>query len=337
LTQLGQFEEAGAAYRQSLALNPEKSAAKVNYAGHLLLRGEYAEGWPLYEARGREAGFANRAFAQPRWNGEPLEGRRVLIHAEQGLGDSIHFIRYAELIAARGGEVIVECQQPLVELLHTSTGVREVVPAGHSLPPFDLQIPMLSQPLVFGTTPATIPNNIPYLFPEPAHRQAWQKLLHPDRKHQRVGLAWAGNPQHRRNRIRNVPLEKLLPLLALPNIDFYSLQLGAEASEVHQYPEAASLIDLTGHIQDFADTAALMSELDLIISIDSAVAHLAGALGRPVWTLLPYVPDWRWRLAGETTPWYPTMRLFRQPAIGDWDSVVQRVVHELGDYVKANS
>jgi hypothetical protein len=334
LTQSGQFEEAGATYRQSLALNPEKSAAKVNYAGHLLLHGEYALGWPLYEARSREAGFANRNFAQPRWNGEPLEGRRVLIHAEQGLGDSIQFIRYAALITARGGEVIVECQQSLVELFRTAKGVREVLPTGHPLPSFDLQIPMLSQPLAFGTTLESIPNRVPYLFTEPARRQAWQARLNPDRTRKRVGLIWAGNPQHRRNRIRNVPPEKLLPLLQLPNIDFYSLQLGLEASQIRQYPETASLIDLTGHLQDFADTAALMSELDLIISIDSAGAHLAGALCRPVWTLLPYVPDWRWGLCGETTPWYPTMRLFRQPTLGDWDSATQRVLHQLCEWAR---
>jgi hypothetical protein len=204
-----------------------------------------------------------------------------------------------------------------------------VVPEGEPLPPFDVEVPMLSQPLAFGTTRESIPKDVPYLSVDPARREMWRGRMAGIASDLKVGLLWAGNPRNQRNWARSLPLEKLRLLLRVERVRFHSLQLGREAEEIRQLPEAEVIVDYTRDLHNFADTAAFMAELDLIISVETAVAHLAGALARSVWTLLPFVPDWRWGLEGETTPWYPTMRLFRQPAMGDWDSVVQRVSDEL--------
>jgi len=328
LLTIGRIDEAITAFDRAIELKPGYEEAKFNCSLSLLLRGDFARGWPLYEARRGLVG-KRREFSQPTWDGGLVNGRRLLIHAEQGLGDSMQFIRYAELASARGAQVILECQEGLIELLRGAKGVGEIVKAGDPLPPFDLQVPMLSQPMVFKTTLENIPGEVPYLFADPGRGAAWRDRLGSDKSRLRVGLAWAGNPEHRHHRIRDIALETLRPLLGVNGIAFFSVQVGSGSEQIHRLPDAAAIIDHTEHLQDFADTAALMMELDLIISVDTAVAHLAGALGRPVWTLLPFVPDWRWGLEGEETPWYPTMRLFRQPTRGDWDSVIRRVAKEL--------
>jgi len=325
----GRLDEAEAEFRHALELKPDFADAKVNYSMLLLLRGDFARGWPLYEARSRLSSATKRPFTQPMWDGSPLHGRRILIHAEQGFGDAVQFVRYAPLIAARGGEVVVECRPPLVEIFRRVREVREVVAADGPLPPFDVHVPMLSQPLLFQTRRETIPAETPYLFADPARGETWRQRLGDDRTRLRVGLSWAGSPLNRRNRTRNVSLEMLLPILQTEGIDFFSLQAGEGPEETRLAAGTAGIIDHTSHIHDFADTAALMSQLDLIITVDTAAAHLAGALGRRVWTLLPFVPDWRWGLQGEETPWYPTMQLFRQPSPGDWDSVIRNLAAEL--------
>jgi len=337
LVDQGRLSGAVAAYRLAFELKPSYPDAKFNYAVVLLLYGQFEEGLPLYEARWELAGVTKRSFSKPLWNGGCIREKRILIHSEQGLGDSIQFSRYAALAAALGGEVIVECRNELVKLFRSAKGVREVVRAGDPLPPFDLHAPMLSLPLILQTRRESIPDEIPYLFADPILRENWATRLDNDRSRLKVGLVWAGSPQNQRTKARDVLPKMLAPILRVEDINFLSLQLGATTEQLQQVTGATAIIDQTNHIQDFADTAALMMNLDLIISVDTAVAHLAGALGRPVWTLLPFVPDWRWGLEIETTPWYPTMRLFRQPVLGDWDSVIQRVADELKLLVKSRN
>jgi len=331
LVEIGRLDDAMAAFRAALRLKPDYPDAQFNYSLLLLLEGDFERGWPLYEARSDDLRSPQRDFLRPKWEGGPVDGRRVLIHAEQGFGDSIQFIRYARLLASRGAGVIVECPSSLATLLRGAPGVSEVIVTGDPLPIFDLHVPMLSLPMLFQTMPETIPREIPYLFPEKNRSESWAERLGGKSSRLRVGLAWAGRPQNARLRKRHLSLDRLLPLLEVKGVDFLSLQADDGSTAIRQWPGASRIIDFTGHLRDFADTAAFMAHLDLIISIDTAVAHLGGALGRPVWTLLPFVPDWRWGLKSEISPWYPTMRLFRQPSIGDWDSVIQRAASELSN------
>ena len=259
----------------------------------------------------------------------------MLIHAEQGLGDSIQFIRYAPLVAGRGGVVLVECQRSLVGLFRGVKGVAGVVAAGDPLPPFDLHVPMLSQPLVFKTTNETIPREVPYLAADPARCESWRVRLGADRPRLRVGLAWAGKPTHGQDRLRSIRLDQLLPLLGGEGVEFFSLQVDRGTEQIRQIPGASGIIDHTGHIHGFADTAALLMQLDLVISVDTAVLHLAGALGRPAWALLAFAPDWRWLLDRADSPWYPTMRLFRQPRIMEWEPAIAEVREQIGMLVKS--
>jgi hypothetical protein len=300
-----------------------------------LLRGEFTTGWPLYEARWAASGVKERQLSCPPWDGGPLYHRRILIHAEQGFGDTIQFARYAALVASLKGEVVIECSSLLVNLLRSAKHVNEVVAAGDPLPLFDTHLPMLSLPLVLATKRETIPGGVPYLFAETARIDAWKHHLGQVPKPPRIGVAWRGNPGHPRARSRDLPFQKLAPLLEVRGATFCSLQMERGSGEDRDSPGPPRMYDFTNHIVDFADMAAFTEHLDLIISVDTAVAHLGGALGRPVWTLLPFVPDWRWGLEEDTTQWYPTMRLFRQPKLGDWDSVIQRVAEELRLFVKS--
>ena len=330
LMHLGRLEEAADACEQALVIDPDFATAKWNRSLLHLLRGEFEKGWPLHEARWQTKGFSSpkRNFPQPMWDGSPLNGRRLLVHAEQGFGDSIQFVRYVPLVAARGGAVVVECPRSLAELFGTVAGVSEVIPEGAPLPPFDLHVPMLSLPFVLGTTLETVPRELPYLTPFPSRCLAWRELLGGGAR-LKVGLAWAGNPGHLRDRLRSIPLRQLLPVLGVDGVDFISLQKDVGSAQPRQFAAATKMADHTAHIHSFADTAALVSQLDLVIAVDTSVAHLAGALGKPVWVLLPFAPDWRWMVEREDSPWYPTMRLFRQQRIGDWDPVIAKVRGEL--------
>lgn len=318
LQSLGHLDEAMAACDAVLAADPGHAEAHWNKSLLLLLRGDYSNGWREYEWRWRKRNFTSprRDFPQPRWQGEPASGKTILIHAEQGFGDTIQFCRYIPMVAAQGLRVLFECQPPLAELMRTLTGVSQVIPMGAPLPEFDLQIPLMSLPLVFGTTLETIPAATPYLTP-PADRLAlWRELVMNDGR-LKVGLCWAGKAYPDPN--RSCPAEALAPLADLRGVSWYSLQLGWQA------PLPFQMADLTGSIRDFADSAALISRLDLVISIDTAAAHLAGAIGKNAIVMLPHVPDWRWLLKRGDSPWYPLFRILRPKERGSWPGIVQKL------------
>ncbi len=322
------MDDAITSYEKALELKPEYPEAHVGKAIALLLQGDYVAGWEECEWRWqcREFSPHRRCFPQPVWEGEDLAGRTLLLHEEQGLGDTLQLIRYAPLAAQRGGRVILECPAPLQSLLRTVPGIDHVVARGEPLPEFDLHVPLLSLPRVFRTTLATIPASFPYLFPP--HPKP-DRLQLPDDRTLKVGVVWAGNPKHRADQHRSISLDRFEPLLGLPGMTFLSLVVGPRSSERHRLTHPERLRDLNPLPHDFLDTAAVVDQLDLLVSVDTSVAHLAGAMGKPVWLLLPFVPDFRWLLQREDSPWYPTMRLFRQPAFGDWNSVFQRLGPEL--------
>ncbi|XGV97289.1 MAG: tetratricopeptide repeat protein [Leptolyngbya sp. BL-A-14] len=335
----GEIEAAFAVYDQALALDPDFVEAKWNKALTHLFVGDLAQGFAGYEWRFQWSKFQEqnppRSFPQPRWDGSPLHGKTILLYTEQGMGDTIQFIRYAAIVAQRGGKVIVECQTALVTLLQTVTDIQQVIPYGDPLPAFDVHAPLMSLPYLLGTTLDTIPADVPYLqLPTPhSPHSPLPTPYSPSPLSLKVGLVWSGNPHNPYNRSRACPLEWLLPLADLPNVTLYSLQKELSAAEQNQLEACPQIHNLQAHLHDFADTAAIIHQLDLIISVDTAVAHLAGALGKPVWLLLPVAPDWRWMQAREDSPWYPTMRLFRQPSYGDWSSVMEAVKRALTERV----
>ena len=315
--------EAIAAYRQAIALQPHHASAHHNLGYGLLLLGNLAEGFTEYEWRWRVKKFKPpRTFSQPAWDGSTLQGKRILLYAEQGFGDTIQFVRYGSLLAQQGATVLVEAQSLLARLLETVPGIAQVIHRDDPLPAFDTHASLLSLPHLLGTTLDTIPAPIPYLTPH-----QWGPRLPDAASSQiRVGLVWAGSPTHGNDRHRSCGLAALLPLLQCPQICFYSLQKGPATAELEAFglgPE--HILDLSPTLSDFADTAAAIAQLDLVITVDTAVGHLAGALGKPVWVLLSYAPDWRWMLQRDDSPWYPSLRLFRQPTRGDWATVVRQV------------
>lgn len=317
----GELAEAMRCFERALALKPEFPVARYNRAILLLLHGDLEAGFRAYESRW---GFLpRRNLAMPQWQGEPLAGKRILLHAEQGLGDAIQFLRYAPLAADSGGEVVLEVPAPLVRLAQEIPEVACVVPQGEALPQCDWQCPLMSLPFAFGTRLDSIPARIPYLQAPEAARHKADALDWPS-SGLRVGLVWAGNPDHRKDRDRSIPLRILETLFGVPEVNFFSLQVGPAAAELSQ-TNSGTTIDLSPHIADLADTAALLEKLDMVISVDTAVAHLAGALGIPTWLMLPFAPDWRWMLGRADSPWYPSMRLFRQPRPGDWPTVIETV------------
>ncbi len=329
----GRVDEAIDHYRQALRLNPGNPGAHHNLGRALLLKGDLAAGWVEYEWRWKCHDFPakDRGFAQPRWDGSELEGRTILIHAEQGMGDTIQFIRYAPLVARRGGRVIVECQKPLQRLVRGVDGVSQVIAQGDGLADFDVHLPMMSLPFVFRTTLETIPAGGPYLkVPEGLEfalgEGAGQRL--------KVGIVWSGSPVYGYNRERSCSLTHFLGLAGIDGVALYSLQKGPAKEDLQHSDGAGEVIDLSPRLGDFADTAAAVRELDLVVSVDTAVPRLAGALGRPVWLALSSPPEWRWLLNREDCPWYPSMRLFRQDSPGDWDSVFQRIGAALAEMAR---
>jgi len=297
----------------------------------LLVRGDFLQGWEEYEWRWKtkDAAFPERNFAQPQWDGSPLEGRTLLLHAEQGLGDAIQFIRYLPLVAQNGGNIVLECQPELQRLFQRMAPDLPVLAMGQALPAFDVHCPLMSLSRVFSTDLGNIPQTVPYLHADAAEAALWGERLAGLGSSLKVALVWAGNPTNKNDRKRSLKLASLAPLAEVPGVRFISLQKGDATAEARTLPAGVALIDVAEDLKDFADTAALLANLDLVISVDTAVVHLAGAMGRPVWTLLPFAPDWRWLLGRADSPWYPTMRLFRQPAIGDWDAVIAEVREQL--------
>ena len=330
LYEQARLDEAMAAFQACLTIDPGHTEARLNTAYVNLARGDYGPGWLAYEARLGPL-VPERGFAQPRWRGEDLGGRTLLLTCEQGLGDTLQFCRYASLAARRGGRVVLEAPPELASLLSSLEGV-EVVAEGDPLPAFDLHSPLMSLPLLMGTELDTVPGE-PYLRADPGKAAAWRARLGPARK-PRVGIVWAsgrrpGRPDKRADLRRDIPLLKLLEA-ARPDLEFVSLQKGLAAeAELKAAPSAVT--DPTTDLRDFADTAALMEALDLVISVDTAPAHLAGALGKPAMTLLRYDACWRWLTGRADSPWYPSMRLLRQPVPGDWDSVVAELKTALAE------
>ena len=328
----GQFEEAMGCHRKALSLQPEHPTVHFNIGVLLLMHGDYEKGWQEYEWRRKARDYRGRNFARPLWDGSDVSGRTILLHSEkgfEGFGDTIQFIRYAPLLAERGAKVVVECQKELTSLIRNAGGVTQVVSYGEPLPEFDLHCPYLSLPAVFKTTIGSIPSKTPYITADSGLAQKWRDRTAQDISGFKVGLVWAGNLAHPRSQYRSCSLDQFLPLAQLDGITIYSLQKGEAAAMAKDPPAGMKVVDYTGDFNDFSDAAALMENLDLVISVDTAAAHLAGALGKPIWTLLPFVPEWRWLLDREDSPWYPTMRIFRQSSAGDWAGVIARVTDEL--------
>jgi tetratricopeptide (TPR) repeat protein len=335
LQEQGRYGEALDGYDRAVANDPTHAAAHGNRAMLLLLLGRLREGFAEYEWRWRIPGFATprREFAQPMWNGDALGGRTLFVHAEQGLGSAIQFARYAGLAAAQGGRVLLECRRPLHRLFAQSLARPGGPVAGVVIkdegppPPFDCHAPLMSLPHLLGTTLDTIPGEAPYLTVRPDDAAAWRERL-AGAPRPRIGLVWAGNTNHENDHNRSMPPARLGPLVGATPATFFSLQVPANRDLSAIFP-AGSVADLAPALGDFAETAAVVANLDLVISVDTAVAHLAGALARPVWLLLPYVPEWRWLLDREDSPWYPTTRLFRQRKVGEWEGLVDRVTRVL--------
>lgn len=320
--------EAMASCHRALAIDPDCAEAHWNLALALLQVGEFDQGWQEFEWRWKKRGFTSnpRIFPQPLWDGASLANRTILVHAEQGFGDTFQFARYLPLLAAQGGTVIVECPESQKSLLAGMPGVTHAVAAGESLPDFDCHLPIMSLPRVFQTRLDTIPLEFSYIFPSLESLAAWTKKFSGS-DGLRVGLVWAGRKKPDPN--RTCPLEHFAPLAGLPGVTFYSLQLENEMSGDGDARRGFGLIDHTAEIRDFSDTAALIANLDLVLAIDTGVAHLAGALGKETWVLLPFAADWRWMLERDDSPWYPNMRLFRQERSGDWRGVMTSVAEAL--------
>ncbi len=317
-------------YERALRLDPENAEIRRNRAMALLAVGDFAAGWPEYAWRWKTARFRPllRDWKKPQWTGADPAGKRILVHAEQGYGDTIQFMRYLPLLAAKGAKVIFECPPLLADLARRLAGVADVVAPGRT-PQHDLHVPLLDLPGLFGTTVENIPAQVPYIEVPAAARRRWADFAIQLPKGKRIGIAWRGNPEHPRDALRSPGLLPFVPLLVRPDCVFVSLQRDGGAADVAALPPGTRLNDPTDRLKDFADTAALMAELDLVISCDSAPAHLAGALGLPVILLLPHVAEWRWGREGDKTPWYPSMTLVRQPGFGDWAGAVKAILNTL--------
>jgi Flp pilus assembly protein TadD len=331
LRSLHRLDDACRAFRRALELNPDFALAEFNLGTTLLLTGRYAEGWAGYRQHGRVAGTAAPGARATEWDGAPIPGRRLLVYADQGAGDAIQFARFLPLCKQRSqAHILFRCQPALRRLLTRCRGVDELFTNEDDLPPFDLHTSLASLPGLFAMTVEQVGLAVPYLM---AHREVPARvgqLLDATRGERRVGLVWQGNPRQARDVVRSCPLDKLLPLLGQTGIRFLSLQCDAFGRSQLAASSAADRVpDVGALLEDFADTAAVLERIDLLITVDTAIAHLAGALGRPVWTMLCHTPDWRWHLDRSDSPWYPTMRLFRQPAWGDWGSVVEQIQNEL--------
>jgi tetratricopeptide (TPR) repeat protein len=330
LLELARFHEALASYERAVAIRPDYAEGHWNMSLLLLLTGDYCAGWREYEWRWKNEGLGlvNRNFSRPLWLGESkIEGKTILLHSEQGFGDAIQFCRYVPLVVARRARVVLEVPAPLVGLMSSFDAVTHVISASDVRPHFDLHCPLLSLPLAFGTSVESIPADVPYLTAPSDRVRRWSLTLGPKRR-LRIGLAWSGRPTHRNDLNRSINLGSLLPLLDL-NADFVSLQRDVRPNDVEILKDRSDLMHFGDKLENFTDTAAVICNVDLVISVDTSVAHLAGALAKPVWILLPFVADWRWLLQREESPWYPTARLIRQTSPRNWSDVIGRVVVEL--------
>lgn len=330
LAAINRHQEAVASYGRALAVKPGDADAHFNTSLSLLTLGDYARGFAEYEWRWKRTGMNLKPrFRQPLWLGEtPLGGKTILLHAEQGLGDTIQFARYATLLARGGAEVILEVQPELKDLLSQVEGVAGVLGRGEALPAFDVHCPLMSLPLALKTTPQNIPAEIPYLRASEDRIAKWRPKLEA-LSAPRVAIAWSGRATHVNDRNRSLTLAMLEPLLAMPNVRFVSIQRELRAADADRLAADPRILHVGGELDDFSDTAAVLALADLTICVDTSATHLAGALGRPVWALIPFQPDWRWGLTGNRTPWYPGVELFRQPEPGDWSNVINQMTVKL--------
>jgi len=337
LQTLNRHAEAAESFGKAIALQKDYADAHFNRALALLTVGDLRRGFAEYEWRWKRTGMtdARRGYRRPLWLGEySLARKTILLHAEQGLGDTIQFARYAPLLARAGATVVLEVQPELKVVLASLEGVGSCHARGEELPAYDVHCPLGSLPLAMQTEPTNIPADIPYLRADEAHLARWRPRLEalPGK---RVALAWAGNASHPNDRNRSIDLALLEPLLALNGVSFVSIQRELRAHDAELLARHANVTPLGGELSDLADTAAVMALADLTIAVDTAVVHLAGALARPVWVMLPFAPDWRWSLTGEHSPWYPQARLFRQPALADWASTIATLRPELARFIGA--
>jgi tetratricopeptide (TPR) repeat protein len=326
------WNEALASYDQAVAINPEFADAQFNRSLALLFQGNFARGWAGFEWRWKNAQRlaigAPRNFPQPLWLGEaPIAGKRLLLYREQGLGDTLQFCRYATLCAAEGATVLLEVQASLVDLLANLEGVSQVIATGGVLPPFDYQCPLMSLPLAFNTTLDTIPAPPKYLHNDTAKVARWRTLLG-ERTRPRIGLVWSGNANNPIDERRSIRLADWVAHLP-PEFQYFCLQKDVREADRAVLASSPVIFSYDDDLLDFANTAALCECLDIVISVDTSLAHLSGALGRRTWVLLPFTADWRWLRDREDSPWYPSMKLYRQKAFGDWNEVFARVAADL--------
>jgi tetratricopeptide (TPR) repeat protein len=333
LQKLKRLDEALDSYKRALEIQPDYPDAHWNLSLCRLLMGDFSLGWTDYEWRWRVKAPTSplRGFKEPLWLGKAsLQGKTILLHSEQGLGDTLQFCRYAKWVRDLGAHVVMEVQKPLLGLLQKLDGVARLIGRGDALPPFDYHCPLLSLPLAFGTDLNTIPAVAGPIAGDPAKVAGWRARLG-ERTKPRIGLVWSGSTIHKNDRNRSVALHDVVRHLP-QDWQYVSLQKEVRESDQAALNSQANLLHVGEHLNDFTDTAALCSLMDVVVSVDTSVAHLAGTLGKPVWILLPFIPDWRWLLEREDSPWYPSARLFRQPAIGDWDSVLAHVGKALRQY-----
>ena len=330
LDALGDNDGAASCFRMALEVEPTSPLARFNLSSHLLLEGNFAEGWREYEQRWEVRQFAGKRepFAQPQWRGEPIRGARIYVYAEQGLGDTLHFLRYIPVLVELGAEVVLEVQPFLHALVRDNYPAVRVVTKGERPEEVDWHCPLLSLAGVFRTDLSNLPAAVPYLHAGTEKKGIWSRRLGGDEL--RVGMVWTGNPEHTRDRMRSIPITQFGRLTEVKAATFFSLQKGLTAERWGEVAAATrGVTDLGWALEDFTDTAAIVANLDLVITVDTSVAHLVGALGKPVWILLPHAPDWRWLKDRTDSPWYPTAKLFRQTVAGQWGDVLDRVAKDL--------
>lgn len=333
----GRLAAAAEVYRQLIAHDPDDASLHVCLSQVLLAMGDFEAGWREYEWRWALFEKERPPYPRPKWDGSPLAGETIFVHGEQGYGDNIQFIRYAPLVAACGGRVVFGSPPGLRPLAATAAGIAAIVEPGEPIPPFDAHIPLASLPGVLGTRLATIPAEVPYLRAEEGRIARWRRRFAAKGGRLSVGICWQANPKFAADRFRSLPLSHLLPLFDVPGVDFYGLQVLHGREQMAPLDPALPFEDIGRELyspsEALVEAAAAIAALDLVITVDTAICHLAGALARPAWVLLSLIPDWRWLTEREDCPWYPTLRLFRQRQRGDWDGVVRRVVDGLGEAV----
>jgi len=344
LAALNRLDEAVKSYGKARTAGKDHPDIQFSEALALLTLGDYRAGFEKYEARWRRSGMpSSQSRKGSLWLGDyPLTGKRVLLHAEQGLGDTIQFARYVPLLAATGTKIVLEVQSELTALMARLDGGAKIIARGEAQPSFDVHCPLGSLPLALRTEPDNVPAHIPYLSADDAWIAKWSARIGPLTR-PRIAVAWSGNPSHYNDRNRSLAFARLAPLFAHPAAQaergarFISIQRDVRAEDAPALAAETRVMHVGGELENFTDTAAVIALSDLIIAADTAVAHLAGAMGRPLWVLIPFAPDWRWTLKGEASPWYPTARLFRQTALGNWDGVIERVAAELARFVSSTA